>query len=920
MIPSTLQLASRTSPFSSQPPPHSLSPQQKPSHYSQPGTNKTSSSTKRSSLSKVKLEYQEQVQRYLTQLVKGCGQSFCTNRFCASARGNQLCIDNSAALIIAMELVRQGKDRYCKASLANSTNPATCTRNGLALTSPSSIIHFASPTKKETTPDISRSPIPFLPQLVADMWRKDISLDHCLPPLCELDLASAQHVLKTRPTTLLRALFRQHLHGIGSCFLDPVTSFTNISDLVTLYQDILDGDASWPLRVDEHYEFLLDRILVNLYNNHENWPPIDVMAAWSRTLYCLSVWLNTTDQRMNSHHSTTTISVHTMTYKFALVFSKSAGTPFESHLVKAIAQLQSTRMIQLIDHLHHYLLSHFHIGPYRLGENDVVVAAVKALRFLFECNQQRDKPVPEESFVNEELLQYLQIKNEYRVWKRIVAYGEGRPSAATLALLQQSKFHQFHRDDVIQDQQRRSRLFMTTNLTSILLPYPFVAFYQFSWLSYPFLISASVKRKVLLMDCMAAMSREYEDACVNHTLLAQAQRLLASSSSLASSRLLNDDRMKSAICPYLLLEIRRDQIVEDTWHQVSLKWRDLKKPLKIKFVDGGEEGVDQGGVQKEYFAVLFEHLLSKSHGLFSLLTDDGEPSPFHWFRTTPDPDLNGYEMMGVLLGLAVYNGVLLHLTFPRIFWQQLLQPTVADLDSLPFSLQDLPQAWPQLAHGLKALLDYQGHDVEAVFCRNYEITISSFEQPSATVPLQPNGQWIPVTNANRYQYVQDYCRHTMFELHRPAILALRRGFRSVLGCPALALLAPSELEMITCGWQLGRHSEDLDMMELERITEYDDGYFDEHPVIRHFWSVVHNDFTREQKHKLLLFVTASDRIPVGGLKELTFVIQRNGPDSDRLPTALTCFSRLLLPEYSSKDKLRDRITTSIENSKGFGLV
>lgn len=89
---------------------------------------------------------------------------------------------------------------------------------------------------------------------------------------------------------------------------------------------------------------------------------------------------------------------------------------------------------------------------------------------------------------------------------------------------------------------------------------------------------------------------------------------------------------------------------------------------------------------------------------------------------------------------------------------------------------------------------------------------------------------------------------------------------------------------------------------------------------RQFWSVVHHDLTNDQKKQLLLFVTASDRVPVGGLKELSFYIQRNGPDSDRLPTALTCFSRLLLPEYATRQKLSDRLITAIENTKGFGLV
>lgn len=52
-------------------------------------------------------------------------------------------------------------------------------------------------------------------------------------------------------------------------------------------------------------------------------------------------------------------------------------------------------------------------------------------------------------------------------------------------------------------------------------------------------------------------------------------------------------------------------------------------------------------------------------------------------------------------------------------------------------------------------------------------------------------------------------------------------------------------------------------------------------MARQFWAIVHQDLTNEQKKQLLLFVTASDRVPVGGLKELTFYIQRNGPDSDR---------------------------------------
>ncbi len=125
----------------------------------------------------------------------------------------------------------------------------------------------------------------------------------------------------------------------------------------------------------------------------------------------------------------------------------------------------------------------------------------------------------------------------------------------------------------------------------------------------------------------------------------------------------------------------------------------------------------------------------------------------------------------------------------------------------------------------------------------------------------------------------------------------------------------SELELILCG----QNTSEYNFKELEKVTLYDDGYHKDHPVIRWFWSFV-SALSLESRKKLLVFVTASDRIPLNGLQSLSFIIQRNGPSSDRLPTALTCFGRLLLPEYDNELLLRDRVMTAIENAAGFGLV
>ena len=39
---------------------------------------------------------------------------------------------------------------------------------------------------------------------------------------------------------------------------------------------------------------------------------------------------------------------------------------------------------------------------------------------------------------------------------------------------------------------------------------------------------------------------------------------------------------------------------------LNLQEFDLKKPLKIKYVGGGEEGLDMGGLQKEFFHMIVE--------------------------------------------------------------------------------------------------------------------------------------------------------------------------------------------------------------------------------------------------------------------------------------------------------------------------
>ena len=68
------------------------------------------------------------------------------------------------------------------------------------------------------------------------------------------------------------------------------------------------------------------------------------------------------------------------------------------------------------------------------------------------------------------------------------------------------------------------------------------------------------------------------------------------------------------------------------------------------------------------------------------------------------------------------------------------------------------------------------------------------------------------------------------------------------------------------------------------------------------------------------FVTACERGPSLGFAALEppFTI-RKIPDSDKLPSASTCFNTLKLPSYSSEKVLRERLLTSIHSGAGFDL-
>ena len=75
----------------------------------------------------------------------------------------------------------------------------------------------------------------------------------------------------------------------------------------------------------------------------------------------------------------------------------------------------------------------------------------------------------------------------------------------------------------------------------------------------------------------------------------------------------------------------------------------------------------------------------------------------------------------------------------------------------------------------------------------------------------------------------------------------------------------------------------------------------------------------DQQKQFLLFCTGSDRIPVGGMGDMSFKISCWKGFTQMLPQAHTCFNQLVLPPYENKKILRDKLLIAINNAEGFGL-
>lgn len=195
---------------------------------------------------------------------------------------------------------------------------------------------------------------------------------------------------------------------------------------------------------------------------------------------------------------------------------------------------------------------------------------------------------------------------------------------------------------------------------------------------------------------------------------------------------------------------------------------------------------------------------------------------------------------------------------------------------------------------------------------SFEVEVDNFGAREV-VELKPGGGDILINHENKQEYIDLYLKWKFHASIAKFFLPFYKGFYKVADKTIFNIIESDELELIICG------TPNLDFKELEEGSICHDGYTTESETVKHFWEVLH-EFDEPLKKKFLFFLSGCDRAPIKGLASLKMVIGRQGPDSDKLPSAHTCFNYLLLPDYKNKEKLKKNLLVAVENSEGFGLI
>ncbi|KAJ4933845.1 hypothetical protein JOQ06_006654 [Pogonophryne albipinna] len=355
---------------------------------------------------------------------------------------------------------------------------------------------------------------------------------------------------------------------------------------------------------------------------------------------------------------------------------------------------------------------------------------------------------------------------------------------------------------------------------------------------------------------------------------------------------------------HIKISVTRKTLFEDSFQQImSFNAQDLRRRLWIIFP--GEEGLDYGGVAREWFFLLSHEVLNPMYCLFEYAGKDNyclQINPASYIN--PD-HLKYFKFIGRFIAMALFHGKFIDTGFSLPFYKRMLNK--------PLALKDLESIDPEFYNSLMWIKDNNIEEcgLEMFFSVDKEILgeVSTHE-------LKPDGGELQVTEENKEEYIRLVAEWRLSRGVEEQTQAFFEGFNEVLPQQYLQYFDAKELEVMLCGMQ------EIDLADWQRNTIYRH-YARSSKQIVWFWQFI-KEADNEKRMRLLQFVTGTCRLPVGGFADLMgsngpqkFCIEKVGKEN-WLPRSHTCFNRLDLPPYKSYEQMKEKLLFAIEETEGFG--
>lgn len=132
-------------------------------------------------------------------------------------------------------------------------------------------------------------------------------------------------------------------------------------------------------------------------------------------------------------------------------------------------------------------------------------------------------------------------------------------------------------------------------------------------LSYPFIFNSKDQFTCFRAINYTRMFRKYEGSILASRSLIQ---MSYPDSMTGRGEIRVQEKLGNLLKSYFVIEIRRESVLLDAINQLwRREERELMKPLKVRMgMDEGEEGVDHGGVQQEFFRIAIAQIMSPDYG------------------------------------------------------------------------------------------------------------------------------------------------------------------------------------------------------------------------------------------------------------------------------------------------------------------